>query len=362
MGSQITAIGTANPENKFGQHQILDFMVNAHQLDGSLADRLAKIYAISGINTRYSVLKDFGLEPGDYTFFGNKPGLDPFPGTRQRGEIYQQEAASLAFKAFENLSPSIDARLITHVITVSCTGLYAPGLDIDMVELLGLSPQVERTCINFMGCYGAFNALKFADYICKANLQAKVLIVDVELCTLHFQRENTLDNWLANALFGDGAAIVLVENAADAISRNGLLLHTFFNTLLTDAKDDMAWKIGDTGFEMKLSAKVPKKIKKSIYAVTRNLLAKGHTDMADFKYFAIHPGGKGILDACDEALNLPAGANNIALNVLANYGNMSSATILFVLQQIMQQPEKGKVLSFAFGPGLTVESMILDKI
>lgn len=362
MGSQITAIGTANPENKFSQHCILEFMINAHELAGTSADRLTKIYSISGINTRYSVLKDFGMAPGQYAFFGNKPGLEPFPGTRKRGEIYRQHAAKMAVKAFENLSTAIDPRLITHVITVSCTGLYAPGLDIDMVELLGLSPQVERTCINFMGCYGAFNALKFADYICKTNPQAKVLIVDVELCTLHFQRENTLDNWLANALFADGAAIVLVENSLNASSPNGLLLHTFYNTLLTDARDDMGWEVGDTGFEMKLSAKVPKKIKKSIHDVAQNLLMKGSINMADFKYFAVHPGGKGILDACEEALALPAEANRIAMDVLANYGNMSSATILFVLQQIMRQPDKGKVLSFAFGPGLTVESMILDKV
>lgn len=361
MESQITAIGTANPKNKFSQQCILKFMIKAHQLDVHAAGRLSKLYEISGIKSRCSVLEDFGLEPGNYAFFGNGPGLDPFPGTRQRGEIYQKEASRLAVKAFENMSPMLAPEWITHVITVSCTGLYAPGLDIDMVEQLGLSPQVERTCINFMGCYGAFNALKFADYICKTNDQAKVLIVDVELCTLHFQRENTLDNWLANALFGDGAAAVLVENTANASCESGLKLNTFYNTLLTDARDDMCWKIGDTGFEMKLSSQIPKKIKKSIDAVASSLLKKGGMSMNDFKYFAIHPGGKGILEACEQSLLLPAGANQIATNVLTNYGNMSSATILFVLQQIMKQPEKGNVLSFAFGPGLTVESMILEK-
>lgn len=365
MSSIISGIGTATPKNQFSQGEILDFMVNAHQLSSNDASRLKKLYNLSGIETRHSVLDDFNKKPGDFSFFGNDNGLMPFPSTKKRSAVYEVEAKKVCVAAFKNLQekiPNLNVSTITHIITISCTGMYAPGLDIDMVELLELNKSIERTCINFMGCYGAFNGLKIADYICRADNNAKVLIVDAELCTLHFQRESTLENWLANSLFSDGAAVVLVESEENASSKTGLRLKCFYNELISEAKDDMAWRIGDTGYEMRLSSQIAKYISKKVHDITSKVLEKGNLKLAEIHGLAVHPGGRRILEVCDEAFDSTHDLSK-SFEVLKNYGNMSSATILFVLQLFLQDylPEQN-IMSFAFGPGLTFESLILQTI
>ncbi|WP_017257011.1 type III polyketide synthase [Pedobacter arcticus] len=365
MRSIISAIGTSNPSNKFSQEQIFEFMKEAHQLDGENARRLHKLYQVSGIEHRYSVLNDFGAGKGNYEFFGNEAGLEPFPTTAQRGDIFQKTALNLCLSAIDHCFAKIksfDVKQITHLITVSCTGMYAPGLDIEIVENLGLKPNVERTCINFMGCYGAFNALKVADYICKAEPKAKVLIVDVELCTLHFQKENTLDNWLANSLFADGASAMLVQNETYAEEKL-FEIDTFYTEVVTEARNEMAWKIGNHGYQMQLTNKVSKQIKSGIKGVAEKLLEKAQLTFDDIEAYAIHPGGRKILEVCDEVFDLDANQSEASYEVLKNYGNMSSTTIIFVLEELSRKAspqESGKnILSFAFGPGLTFESMIL---
>ncbi|RKR80657.1 putative naringenin-chalcone synthase [Mucilaginibacter gracilis] len=367
MGSCISAIGTANPKNKIPQQTIYHFMANAFGLDNINAARLKHIYEGSGIDNRYSVIPDFAFsDTAEYTFFGNSANLEPFPTTQQRLKLYQQCAIDIATQAARQCFDSFDSDVapqITHLITVSCTGMYAPGIDIDLVTTLGLNRQTERTCINFMGCYGAINALKAADYICRADAGAKVLVVSIELCTLHFQKNNTLDNWVANSLFSDGAAAVLVENELQKIKPGkALLLRNFYSEFMPEASDDMGWYVGNLGFEMKLTSKVSKHIKKHIKALTGRVLQKAGLSFEQIDEFAIHPGGKSILEATEEALDISAAANHLAYQTLREYGNMSSATILFVLQKILRaDTEAGKnILSFAFGPGLTVEGMILE--
>ncbi len=365
MRSIISAIGTSNPSNKFSQEQIFEFMKDAHQLDEQNTRRLHKLYQVSGIEHRYSVLDDFGATKGNYAFFGNDAGLEPFPTTAQRGVIFQKNALNLCLSAIDDCLAKLsdfDLKQITHIITVSCTGMYAPGLDIEIVEKLGLKPSVERTCINFMGCYGAFNALKIADYICKAESKANVLIVDVELCTLHFQKENTLDNWLANSLFADGASAILVQHA-DKAKEKIFEIDTFYTEVVTEARNEMAWKIGDHGYEMQLTNKVSKQIKSGIKSVADKLLEKSKLAFSDIGTYAIHPGGRKILEVCDEVFSLDNGKLEASYNVLKNYGNMSSTTVVFVLNELtkkVKETHSGKnILSFAFGPGLTFESMIL---
>lgn len=367
MSSCISAIGIANPENRFAQNRIYKFMADAFGLDANNRARLKNIYERSGIEHRYSVIADFGADgPADYNFFERSANLEPFITTAQRMALYQREAVNIATKAVQNCLaglPDDTATRITHLITVSCTGMYAPGLDIDLVQQLGLKTTTERTCINFMGCYGAINGLKTADYICRANADAKVLVVSVELCTLHFQKENTLDNWVANSLFSDGAAAVLIENVAHRLAPGTHLeLNHFYTEFLPEARNDMGWYIGNTGFEMRLTSKVSRQIKNSISAVAGRLLASAGIDhIHQIDAFAIHPGGRKILEAVEEALDLPEESNAFAYQVLQQYGNMSSATILFVLQKILQSMVKDnqQILSFAFGPGLTVEGMVL---
>jgi predicted naringenin-chalcone synthase len=366
MSSMICGIGTSNPVNKFSQMEIFDFMRNAHELNDIDTRRLEKIYKSSGIDYRYSALTDFGLRQGDFPFFGNQAGLKPFPTTAQRGEIYKAQALELSLKAIADCTQTLqnfNLEHITHLITVSCTGMYAPGLDIELVESLKLKPSVERTCINFMGCYGAFNALKAADYICKAEPKATVLIVNVELCTLHFQVESNLDNWLSNALFGDGASAVIVQHQDFALEKL-FEIKSFYTEIVSEAREEMAWEIGDFGYQMQLTNKVPKQIKKGIKTIAEKLLTKANLNWADVKHFAIHPGGRRILEVCAEVFNLNDTQNNAAYEVLRKYGNMSSATILFVLAELAKTLKSDKqpqhIMSFAFGPGLTFESMILQ--
>src|SRR5688572_14531109 len=229
--SYITAIGTANPVHRFSQSTIADFMLRAMKLNNGDAGKLKTIFRASGIQYRHSVLEDYGRTK-DFTFYADTQDLEPFPGTEKRLQIFRQHALGLSIASVGDMAKCFkDFRTqeITHLIVVCCTGMYAPGLDIDLVNKLKLSSTVQRTAITFMGCHASFNALKIADAICRSSQEAKVLIVCTELCSLHFQRAPTDDNLLANALFADGSASVLVEGTTK--SRLKLKLEDFHSDL-----------------------------------------------------------------------------------------------------------------------------------
>ncbi len=362
--SFITSLGTAHPQNKFSQDAIAEFMIRAMQMNNDEARRLHTLFRKTGIATRYSVIADYGKE-NDYDFYSNNNDFEPFPSTAKRLQLYREHALSLSLKSINNCFDKlkvIDKKSITHLVVVSCTGMYAPGLDIDLVRALELPSSTRRLCINFMGCYAAFNGLKQADIICSADPKAKVLVVCTELCTIHFQKQNTEDNLLANALFADGSAALLVET----FPRKGLNLKpvSFYCDLASDGEQDMAWTIGDFGFEMRLSSYVPEVIQRGIKSLTQSLLDQISYSFQDISYYAIHPGGKKILEVIEQELHLNKEQNKPAYEVLRNYGNMSSPTVLFVLNEVCKNlelsDERKKILSFAFGPGLTLESMILE--
>lgn len=361
--SFITSIGTATPPHLLRQATVTEFMIRAMELGEDDTRKMQVLFRASGIETRYSVLEDYGKTEG-FHFFENSPGMEPFPSTKRRLELYRRHALSISVEAvLKCLSTFTDFRKdsITHLFVVSCTGMYAPGLDIDLVKALGLSSSVERTSINFMGCYAAFNALKLAAVACASRPDAKALIVCTELCSIHFQKENTDDNMLANALFADGSAAVLVEPTP----RNGLglELESFHCELATEGEHDMTWTVGDLGFEMRLSSYVPEVVRTGVKNLTRSLLDKIQQNFSDIAYFAIHPGGKKILEAIESELGLTKEQNKYSYEVLKKYGNMSSPTVLFVLHEVcknLKTNDNGKrILSFAFGPGLTLESMVL---
>lgn len=389
--SFINAIGTAVPEHQIPQTQIAQFMAEALGMDERDQRRLSALYRQTRIDQRHSVLADYARPRGEYTFYPNTEGLEPFPTVGQRMKIYREEAVPLALRAVEDClatyqtptsdkqhpnGPSTEAagfdmQRITHVVTVSCTGLYAPGPDIELIEALGLPGTTQRLAINFMGCYGAFNGIKAADAIVRSQPDAVVLVVCVELCTLHFQKKGDLDNLLSNALFADGAAAVLIEGKARA--DRSMRLRSFFCDLLPSGKDDMAWHITDYGFEMTLTSKVPSMIQQGIGQMLSRLLETSGLTIGDIGTYAMHPGGRRILEVIEDQLGLDANDNRYAYNVLRQYGNMSSATVLFVLKAIWQDMPKASsshehttpegtfnVLSCAFGPGLTLESMILE--
>lgn len=338
-------------------------MVKAMQLNQHDSRLLQTIFKASGIDYRYSVLEDYGREV-DFTFYSNAPDFEPFPTTEKRLSAFRDHVLTLSSAAIGNMLqsiPSFDLKDVTHLIVVCCTGMYAPGLDIEIIKKFNLSTSVHRTGINFMGCYAAFNAIKVADAFCHQNENAKVLVVCTELCSIHFQKKATEDNLLANALFGDGSAAILIESKSN--EKIKLKPESFHTAVMPTTERDMAWTIGDLGFEMKLSTYVPAIIKNGIADLTNTLLARISKRLADIRFFAIHPGGKKILENIEEALEIPHEKNQPAYEVLRNYGNMSSPTILFVLHALWRniKPEDNNayILSFAFGPGLTLESMVL---
>lgn len=364
MKSYICAIGTANPPYKIPQMQVADFMASALQFDEQETRKLKALYRVSGIGERYSVLEDYTRQNGDFTFYPNTPTLEPFPTVQQRMDVYKKHAVDLSAEAVLNCLdkvPSVPLQDLTHLITVSCTGMYAPGLDIELVERLQLSPCVQRTAVNFMGCYAAFNAIKLADAICKANTSAKVMVVCTEICTIHFQKCPEQDHLVSNALFGDGAAAVLMQG--EPSQEVNLELQSFHCDLAPAGKQDMAWHIGNTGFEMTLSSYIPDLVRGGIQELTERLLQGLKTTISEIKLFAIHPGGRRILEVIEQELGMTPNDNRFAYQVLHKFGNMSSATVLFVLNMLMEsltpKDKDEPVLSFAFGPGLTLESMLL---
>ncbi len=372
--SYINAIGTAAPMYAYPQTQIAHFMADALNLDEPNRRKLNALYRQTRIATRHSVLADYGVAASEFTFYPKSPNLEPFPTTADRMATYRQEAVPLAKQAVENCLnsyPDFDRQQITHLIWVSCTGFYAPGPDIELVEALSLPGTTQRLAINFMGCYGAFNGLKSADAIVRAYPEATVLVVCAELCTLHFQNKTDTDNLYANALFADGAAAVLVQSTArpDQTMR----MRAFFSDILPDSQAEMAWHVGNTGFEMTLSGEVPTVIRRGIGKALTRLLERSELTPADIGQYALHPGGRRILEVIEEQLGLTTHDNRHAYSVLRDYGNMSSATVLFVLARIWQdmlnpadrsgkEPTAGPqhILSCAFGPGLTLESMLLE--
>jgi alpha-pyrone synthase len=358
----ITSIGVANPPHRFSQTQISQFMSKALCLGKADERRLRMIYKATAIEYRYSVIEDYG-KITDFTFFPNEENLEPFPSTAQRMKLYEKYAVQVALQAVSNCFTDKEiAKEITHLITVSCTGMYAPGLDIDLIENLGLSPNTQRIGINFMGCYAAFNALKVADAICKSNPSAKILIADVELCTLHFQKDSSEDCLLSNAIFGDGAAALLVES--EKRGEKAMRLDAFYCDLAPEGKSDMAWFIRDFGFEMRLSSYVPHLLENKMSELTQKLLQKLDLHQEAIDLYAIHPGGRKILEVAEKCLGISTEQNHFSYEVLQNFGNMSSATVPFVLKNIWdnfqeKQKEEYPILSLAFGPGLTVESALL---
>ncbi len=358
MNSSIVSIGLSNPGAPIPQAEIARFMQLAHQLDGQERRKLDFLYRKSGIDFRHSVLDDFQKEEvAEFTFFPKNKELSPFPSTSARMNVFEAEAAGLAEQAVRNAlqQADIEPSSLTHLVLVSCTGMVAPGVELELMRRLGIPSSVQRYCIHFMGCYAAFTGLRLADQLVKANPESRVMVVSVELCTLHFQKEYNEDNLLANSLFGDGAAAALVMQ-----SEKGLQIKNYFSEVLWEGEKDMAWKIGDFGFEMRLSQYIPSLLNQGIRRLRDLFEAK--FNFSKVKHVAIHPGGKQILIQVQEAFGLSPEVNQHALEVLRTCGNMSSASILFVLERMLQDSSiQGDILALGFGPGLTLETTHYEK-
>ncbi|OSZ77636.1 naringenin-chalcone synthase [Chitinophagaceae bacterium IBVUCB2] len=358
--SKIISIGTAIPAFKHEQSVILDFMQRVYALDEKDKRKLKYLYRQGGIDTRYSVIPDYSSPAAEWAFYSSTENLEPFPKLEKRMQWYQQHAAQLSLAAINKCIDQSPEHTITHLITVSCTGMSAPGLDLELLELLNLPTTTFRTSINFMGCYAAIHALKIADAFCKADKKATVLIVCTELCTLHFQKEHTVDNMTSSMLFSDGAAAVLVTGNEE---QDGLTIDNFYSMVSLKGKKDMAWQLSSKGFLMTLSGYVADMIEEDFDVLVQQALAAANLNKENITQWCIHPGGKKILEAVHKSLGFTNGQLQTCYDVLRDYGNMSSPTVLFVLENIMatlNKKQKNTIFGAAFGPGLTMETFILS--
>jgi len=339
----LNRIATAVPEHDV--HNAFVFFAENMLLDPRLSRIFRRMVGRADIAHRYSFLDPRKGSPHDAHEFYR---LGNFPDTSRRMEMFERNAPDLMRKAVDRLALSEQERAgITHVLVTCCTGLYAPGMDFEIVEHLGLSPEVERTMIAFMGCYAAINALKLARHIVRSEPKASVLMLNLELCTLHFQETQELEQVLSFLVFADGAAASLITAREE-----GFALDSFKAVMVPQTRGLITWKIGGLGFDMLLSGQVPAELGRALHEGEMMI----ERDVIDL--WAVHPGGRSVLDAVETALELPAEALAASREVLSRFGNMSSATVMFVLQRIMQQALPGqRGCAMSFGPGLTAETM-----
>jgi predicted naringenin-chalcone synthase len=307
----------------------------------------------AAIDHRFSCLRIDDTRPdhvGDTTYAAEFYERDAFPSTAARMHVYERAAPVLLRRTLDCLRLTAPERdRIRHVIVTSCTGLYAPGLDFAVIDHLGLDPSTERTMIGFMGCYAAVNALKQARHIVRSEPGESVLVVNLELCTLHFKETQDLGEVLSYLVFADGCAASLVSSQPV-----GFCMDSFKAVEIPGTRDLITWNIRGQGFDMLLSGRVPLEIANALEEHSR--LIAGAPEAIDL--WAVHPGGRSVLDAVAHALKLSPSAMSASREILARFGNMSSATVMFVLRELMAKAHSGqKGCAMSFGPGLTAETM-----
>ncbi|MBX3000746.1 MAG: type III polyketide synthase [Caldilineaceae bacterium] len=355
----ILALGTAVPAHVASQETVYRWMADSFADHPTVVRWLRALYAYSGIERRHICIDDFLRPPTESNFAPGQP-LAEIATTAQRMEIYERESAPLALEAAtqalselaaeSGCSFEAAARSITHLITISCTGFFAPGLDLALARRLRLSSNIGRTMIGFMGCSAMFNGLRTAHQIVQGDPSARVLVVSVELCSIHVQPGTKRENLISASLFADGSSACVVGRPR-VDQHNCFVLEDLRTEVKANTEEEMVWQIGDYGFELKLSPRIPKHLGEVAPSILADLFPK---HMPDF--CAIHPGGPAILDELESILKLDPAKIEASRRVLSNYGNISSATILFVLDDLrrtMQTPQTG--VAMAFGPGLTVE-------
>jgi alpha-pyrone synthase len=305
------------------------------------------------IEHRYSVFKPHteatGLDDEGFYCFG------AFPDTGKRMAIYQREAFPLARRALDRLDLASLRHSLTHLIVTSCTGFYAPGLDLQIMEHYDLKASMERSIIGFLGCSAALNALKTARHIVRSEPSSKVLIVNLELCTLHLKETHDLEQILSFLLFADGCAASIVSS-----DPQGIELQSAYSTVIPQSGGQITWQIGGEGYDMVLSGQVPATIMTKLPSNLKAIL--NGRKQESIQHWAVHPGGRTILDAVQKSLGLSSEALRFSRDVLRRFGNLSSATIIFVLEAIMRPDvPAGNGCALAFGPGVCLESLLFHK-
>lgn len=353
MGLHIDGMGTGLPIHGISQDRAC--AMAQHGLTEKQCRLLATIYRKSTIQRRHTVLLD--QEDGATPFYELADTCGG-PGTLQRMERYATESIPLAIRASQSAleNAGVQAGTITHLITVSCTGFFSPGLDREIIEALRLSRSVSRTNIGFMGCHAALNGLQVALAIANAQADATILLCATELCSLHFQQGWDTENVLPNALFADGSAAVVGKVSQ---AHEPWTCQATGSYLLPESRADMTWRIGNHGFRMTLSRRVPALIAENLKSWLEPWLSTQRLTLADIGSWAVHPGGPGILDAVGASLNLTPSALAVSRKVLEQCGNMSSPTILFILDSLRRQQAALPCVMLAFGPGLAIEAALV---
>ena len=321
--------------------------------EGTPRNLFRRMVRLSAIEHRYSFIEPIATEDGSWRDAEGLYIRGSFPDTPRRMQLFERLAPQLAQCALDKLRVTeAERRGITHVIVTSCTGLYAPGLDFDIIRHLGLDTSVERTIIGFMGCYAAINALKTARHIVRSAPESRVLVLNLELCTLHLQETQELEQVLSFLVFADGCAACLVS-----AEPRGLAIDSFLALTIPNTSHLITWRIRGLGFDMQLSGQVPAAIGAALKECGPRVThgAGGHP----IELWAVHPGGRTVLDSVEKGLELPPDALCFSRRVLADFGNMSSATVMFVLERILQHARPGQHgCAMSFGPGLTAETML----
>jgi predicted naringenin-chalcone synthase len=354
MAAYLNRIATAVP-----QHDVHDAFVRFAETllpDPRHQRVFRRMVERSQIEHRWSGVRPGG--PGSNDVGRDLDGFyvrGAFPSTARRMQRFEAEAPGLALQAVGDLDLTDAERAgVTHLIVTSCTGFCAPGLDHQIVAGLGLNPSVERTVVGFMGCYAGISALKLARHMVRSEPKAKVLAVNLELCTLHLQETDALEQALSFLVFGDGCAAALIS-----AEPTGLSLDSFHAEVAPASAGHITWTIRDLGFDMFLSGQVPAAIGRALADGQERILRGAKS--ADIDLWAVHPGGRSVLDAVEQTLGLAPDALAASREVLRRFGNMSSATVMFVLKRLLETPQPGaRGCAMAFGPGLTAETMLFS--
>lgn len=358
MGLTVSAIGTAIPEQSVTREEAVE--IAKLTVPKREHGKLDRIYKGTGVEKRHSVMlkeRAGANAPAYDLFYVPDEEDDRGPRTSERMQAYMERAHPLAERAMREalLRGGLEPDEVTHLVLVSCSGFFAPGVDIRLIKSLGLPFNLERVQVGFMGCQGALNGLRVANGLAHTRPDAQILMCAVELCSVHYRYGWTLNSAVANSLFADGSAALVGRSQGD-----GWKLRASGACLVPDSEDAMSWRIGDHGFEMGLATSVPRLIEANLRPWAQSWLAQHGYGFDDIATWAVHPGGPTILRNVQRALDLKDGALDVSLGVLQEMGNMSSPTILFILERLLAAGASMPCVGMAFGPGLTVEAVLFD--
>jgi len=363
MSFSVLGLGTSVPANTMTQAEALELAEGVLKPDPAQKRTLKALYRRAGVRNRHTCVPyQTGFQwaelPPQITADGDKAKRGA--STQIRMQLYEQHAGPQAIAAAAQAidSAEVTADEITHIVTVSCTGFCAPGIDAALIRHFSLRPDTQRVHVGFMGCHGAINGLRVVDALAQLDPANRILMCAVELCSLHYYFAWHPEKLISNALFADGAA-ALVGGCTESNGRTWHVLDTA-SCVLPDSHDSMTWKLGDYGFEMTLCASVPEQIARSIHSWLSAWLQGHGFEIADIEHWAIHPGGPRIIGAVADALDLPAEATGISREILAKFGNMSSPTVLFIAKRLQQLNVTGPCVVIAFGPGLVAEVALIQ--